>query len=319
MTKIIDGKAIAAKVERETAKQVAALKKKGITPKLAVVLVGEDRPSRLYIKRKKEAAERVGIDFSLHEFPKNISKKDLISAVNKIQKDKQLSGLIIQLPLPERLYTPEVLNAINPAIDVDCLTDNNIGKLVMKTNLIEPPTPWAVIKTLKEINFDLAGKNTTIVGAGALVGKPLAIMLINELASVTTCNSHTKDIKKKCLGADVIISAVGKQNLITADMVKKGAVIIDTGIVYVDGKMRGDVDFANVSKKAGFISPTPGGIGPITVAKLLLNTTICAEKKYKIIYNQGGTHGRKRNHKPALQKKIPRRQNMRWRTHRSSR
>lgn len=279
MSTIIDGKAIAAKVEKETAKQVAALKKKGITPKLAVVLVGEDRPSRLYIKRKKEAAERVGISFALHEFPKNISKSNLIEAVNKIQKDRQLTGLIIQLPLPERLYTPEVLNAINPDIDVDCLTDNNIGKLVMKTNLIEPPTPWAVIKTLKEINFDFIGKNITIVGAGALVGKPLSVMLLNELASVTTCNSHTKDIKKKCLEADVIVSAVGKQNLITADMVKKGAIVIDTGIVYVDEKMRGDVDFQPVSKKTSFITPTPGGIGPITVSKLLLNTVTCAKKK----------------------------------------
>src|SRR3989344_8046846 len=283
MSNIIDGKAIAAKIEKEAAKQVTALKKKGITPKLAVILVGEDKPSRTYIRRKKEAAERVGIDFALHELPTNISKDDLIKAVNNIQKDRQLTGLIIQLPLPERLYRPEVLNAINTDIDVDCLTDCNIGKLVMKTNLIEPPTPWAVVKTLKEINFNLAGKNIVIVGAGALVGKPLAIMLVNELASVTTCNSRTKNIKDKCLKADVIISAVGKKDLITANMVKKGTVEIDTGIVYDNGKMRGDVDFAKVAKKTSFITPTPGGIGPITVAKLLLNTVICAEKKSGVV------------------------------------
>ncbi len=283
MSKIIDGKAIAAKIEAEITDRVVLLKKKGITPKLAVVLVGEDRPSRIYIKRKREAAQRAGIDFSLHEFPENITKEELIRAVNKIQTDPLLTGLIIQLPLPERLYVPEVLNAINTDIDVDCLTDCNIGKLVMKTNLIEPPTPWAVIKTLKEINFDLAGKNTTIIGAGALVGKPLTIMLINELASVTTCNSRTKDIKNKCLKADVIICAVGKKNLLTADMVKKGTVVIDTGIVFTDGKMRGDVDFDKVSKKASFITPTPGGIGPITVAKLLLNAVICAEKKTRVL------------------------------------
>ncbi len=279
MSQIIDGKAIAAKIEVETAKQVAALKTKGITPKLAVVLVGEDRPSRIYIKRKKEAAERVGMNFELHELPENITKEGLIQTVNKIQTDPLLTGLIIQLPLPERLYVPEVLNAIHTDIDVDCLTDCNIGKLVMKTNLIEPPTPWAVVKTLQEINFDLTGKNAVIIGAGALVGKPLAIMLVNEHASVTTCNSRTKDIKKKCLAADVIVCAVGKKNLLTADMIKKGAVVIDTGIVYTDGKMHGDVDFIPVSKKASFITPTPGGIGPITVAKLLLNTVICAEKK----------------------------------------
>ena len=153
MSKIIDGKAIAAKIEIELTDRVASLKKEGNTPKLAVILVGEDRPSRIYIKRKKEAAERVGIDFALHEFPENIAKEELIQAVNKIQTDPLLTGLIIQLPLPERLYVPEVLNAIHADIDVDCLTDSNIGKLVMKTNLIEPPTPWAVIKTLKEINF----------------------------------------------------------------------------------------------------------------------------------------------------------------------
>src|SRR3989344_6028316 len=284
MSQIIDGKAIAAKIEAEITNRVVLLKQKGITPKLAVVLVGEDRPSRIYIKRKKEAAERVGIDFTLHEFPENIAKEDLIRAVNKIQKeDPLLTGLIIQLPLPERLYRPEVLNAINTDIDVDCLTDCNIGKLVMKTNLIEPPTPWAVIKTFKEISFNLAGKNIVIVGAGALVGKPLAIMLVNELASVTTCNSRTKNTKKKCLEADVIICAVGKKNLLTADMVKKGTVVIDTGIVYTDGKMHGDVDFEPVSKKASFITPTPGGIGPITVAKLLLNTVICAEKKNEVL------------------------------------
>ena len=278
MSTIIDGKKIAAKIVKVAAKEAALLKTKGIIPKLAVILVGNNKPSLTYIGRKKAAAERGGADFALYQFPKNISKDELIKHVNKIQQDKQLTGLIIQLPLPERLYVSEVLNTINPAIDVDCLTDANIGKLVMQTNHIEPPTPWAVIQTLKEIKCKMVGKNITIVGAGALVGKPLAIMLVNELASVTTCNSHTKDIKKKCLEADVIVSAVGKQNLITADMVKTGAVVIDTGIVYVSGKMYGDVDFSAVSKKASFITPTPGGIGPITVSKLLLNTVTCAKK-----------------------------------------
>ncbi len=279
MANIIDGKKIAAKIERIAAKEATMLKSKGIVPKLAVVLVGNHKPSLTYIGRKKAAAERVGIDFALHQFPKNISKEELIQQVKKIQEDKQLTGLIIQLPLPERLYVSEVLNAIDPAIDVDCLTDTNIGKLVMKTNLIEPPTPWAVIKVLKEIKFKMAGKNITIVGTGALVGKPLAIMLVNELASITTCNSHTKDIQKKCLEADVIVSAVGKKDLITKDMVNKKTIVIDTGISFVSGQMYGDVDFENVSKKVSCITPTPGGIGPITVAKLLRNTVTCAKNK----------------------------------------
>ncbi|MFA5061928.1 MAG: bifunctional 5,10-methylenetetrahydrofolate dehydrogenase/5,10-methenyltetrahydrofolate cyclohydrolase [Patescibacteria group bacterium] len=277
MATIIDGKSIAAKIEKQVARRVQILKQKGITPKLAVVLVGDHKPSRTYIRRKQEAAERVGIKFELYEFPTTVKESNLIKSLEKIQQQKNLAGLIIQLPLPERLYNSRVLNSINPAIDVDCLTDANIGKLVMNTNRIEPPTPWAVIHVLKEIGAKLEGKNITIIGMGALVGKPLAIMLANEKASITTCNKHTQNIKAKCLQADVIITAVGKKNLLTAGMIKKDAIIIDTGIVYIDGKMYGDVDYKNVSRKASFITPTPGGIGPITVAKLLLNTVICAE------------------------------------------
>lgn len=279
MSTIINGKTIAAKIEKTIAKRIAKLKKKGLAPRLAVVSVGEDKPSKLYIKRKQEAAQRVGIDFELHQFARDIKEDELLKKIKNIQKDKKLTGLIIQLPLPERLYNSKTLNAINPNIDVDCLTDTNLGKLVMKTNIIEPPTPWAIIHILKEIKADLIGKNITIVGMGALVGKPLAIMLANERASITTCNSRTKNIKKKCLEADIIITAVGKKNLLTADMVKKGAIIIDAGIVYVDKKMRGDADFENVAQKASYITPTPGGVGPITVSKLLLNTLVCAERQ----------------------------------------
>jgi methylenetetrahydrofolate dehydrogenase (NADP+) / methenyltetrahydrofolate cyclohydrolase len=281
MGKIINGKAIAAQIEKITAKRVALLKRKGAVPKLAVVLVGDNRPSRIYIRRKKEAAERVGMNFSLYEFDAKIKEGALVKKIKKIQSDKRLSGLIIQLPLPEKLYTSPVLNSINPDIDVDCLTDANIGKLVMKTNRIEPPTPWCVVHVLKGICKNLAGKDVTIIGMGALVGKPLAIMLANEKASITTCNSKTKNIKEKCRKADIVVTGVGKKNLLTKDMIKKGAVVIDTGIVFVDGKVRGDTDFKEVIKKASYITPTPGGIGPITVAKLLLNTVICAEQKYK--------------------------------------
>ena len=275
---LIDGKQIAAKLEEEITKRVAELKKKNVTPKLAVILVGDNKPSKTYIRKKQEAAARVGINFELREYPETIEKNELINKIKNIQQNKELTGLIIQLPLPERLYVPEVLNAVNPKIDVDCLTDNNIGKLVMKTNKIEPPTPWAVIQAIKDTGTELAGKNITIIGAGALVGKPLSIMLLNEKATITVCNTHTKDLKKQCRGADIVISAVGKKNLLTADMIKKGAAVIDTGIIYENGKMFGDVDFQKVSKKAGYITPTPGGIGPITVSKLLLNTVICAEK-----------------------------------------
>lgn len=276
--KLIDGKKIAEIVEARTAKKVAELKAKKISVKLAVILVGDDKPSCSYVAKKGESAQKVGIDFELHKYPANISKTDLISEVLKIQSDKKLTGLIVQLPLPEPLYTNDVLNAIKPEIDVDCLTDVNLGKLVMKTNVIVPPTPGAVITILKEIGVDLVGKDITIVGTGALVGKPLTIMMINEGASVITVNSKTKNVKEKCLNADIIVTGVGKKDLITKDMIKSGAIVIDTGVCFENKKMYGDVNVEEALKKASWVTPTPGGVGPNTVARLLWNTAICAEK-----------------------------------------
>ncbi len=275
---LIDGKQIAEKVNQRTAELVAILKKKNITPKLAVILVGEDKPSRTYVRKKGESAKKTGFDFALYELPKNIKQDELIKKIKKIQQDKKLTGLIVQLPLPEHLYATEVLNAIKPEIDVDCLTDVNLGKLVMKTNYIVPPTPGAVMSILHDLNVDLIGKNITIIGAGALVGKPLAIMMMNERASVTTCNSKTKNTKEKCLQADIIVTGVGKKDLLRGDMVKKDAIVIDTGVDFESGKMYGDVNVEEVEKIASYVTPTPGGVGPITVARLLLNTAICAEK-----------------------------------------
>jgi len=275
---LIDGNKISEIIETRTAKKVANLKKAGISVKLAVILVGEDKPSQTYVKRKELAAKRVDIDFELHQFDAKISKEDLIKNVQKIQTDEKLTGLIVQLPLPEPLFTTDVLNAIHPEIDVDCLTDINLGKLVMKTNIIVPPTPGAVITILKEIGTDLVGKNVTIIGTGALVGKPLAIMMINEGASITTVNSHTHNTKEKCLSADIIVTGVGKKNLLRGDMIKPGAIVIDTGVDFENDKMYGDVNVKEALKNASFVTPTPGGVGPNTVARLLWNTAICAEK-----------------------------------------
>jgi len=279
MGKLIDGKKIAEKILQKTTKQVKILQKQGVKPKLAVVLVGEDQPSQTYVRKKAQAAQKCGIDFALYKFPAKISQKKLIAEIEKIQTDKKLSGLIVQLPLPEPLYTTAVLNAINPAIDVDCLTDTNIGKLIMNTYTLLPPTPDAVLEILKFLKAKIRGKNIVIIGTGALVGKPLSIILNNLGATVIACNKETKNIKDKCLKAEIIITAVGKKkNLLTADMIKKGAIVIDTGILFVNGKMQGDVDFANVKNKAGWITPVPGGVGPITVAKLLENVVRCAVK-----------------------------------------
>lgn len=277
MSNIINGKEIADKIEAEVKSRVAKLIKKGVKVRLDVVLVGNDRASATYVNKKGEAAKRVGIDFKLHTFPATISKNSLIKKIKIIQKKS--SGLIVQLPMPEKLYTTDVLNSISPNIDVDCLTHENLGRLVMQSNFITPPTPAAAITILQNLKINLSGKNVTIIGMGSLVGKPLAIMLINEGASVTTCNSRTTNIKEKCLMAEIIITGVGKRDILRGDMVKPGAIVIDTGFVYSDGKLMGDVNFDEVKNIAAFLTPTPGGVGPITVARLLLNTVICAERK----------------------------------------
>ena len=282
MGQLIDGKSIAEKLNQKTAARVAELKKTGRTPKLAVVLVGEDKPSQTYVRRKGKAAERVGMEFDLHELKNEIRTETLLEMLNKIQSDKTVSGLIVQLPLPDHINTNAILNAINPELDVDCLTDVNLGKLVMKTNTIVPPTPGAVMSILHELNVDLIGKNVTIIGAGPLVGKPLAIMLMNERASVTTCNSKTLDTKKKCLTADIIVTGVGKKDVLRGDMVSEGAIVIDTGVSFEDGKMYGDVNVSEVLERVAWVTPTPGGVGPITVARLLYNTLLLTENRTRI-------------------------------------
>lgn len=278
---LINGKQIASVINQQTARKIKILRLRGFLPKLAVIFVGNDKPSATYIRKKQEAAEQVGIDFVIHHFPASITKNELIKKIITIQKDKKIAGLIIQLPLPERLYVPEVLNAVNPNIDVDCLTDINVGKLVMGTSWLTPPTPTAVLEVLRSIKIDLLGKNVTIVGTGALVGRPLAIMMANAGASVITCNSRTNNTKEKCLEADIVITAVGKKDLLRGNMIRPNTIVIDTGIAFKKGKMYGDVNRTEVMKKSSYLTPTPGGIGPITVALLLHNTLLCAQRRQK--------------------------------------
>ncbi len=271
---IIDGKKLAQDILEQVKSDVAKIK---TTPKLAIVFVGEDKPSKTYIRRKREAAEYAGIDFELHEYPTDVTEKKLITEIKKIQKFDDVTGIIVQLPLPAHLDSATIINAIDPDKDVDCMTDINVGKLVMETNGLTPPTPQAVLEILKQINTDVKGKNITIVGAGPLVGKPLTIMLLNKQATVTVCNIYTKDLKKKCKKADILITAVGKKDLIRGNMVKRGAIVIDTGIAFENKKMYGDANFAEVSRRASYITPTPGGVGPITVSLLLKNTLKCSK------------------------------------------
>ena len=274
---IINGQAIAEKINRKTAEKVQELKQKGFVPKLAVVLVGDDPASLTYIRQKEKVARQTGVDFELYKFGQDVTKKELVGSLKQIQKNKAVSGLIIQLPIPERLYCPEVLNAIKPQVDVDFLSEPSLGKILMGTNEIEPPTPGSILTILRDLNIDLNGKDITIVGMGTLVGKPLSMLLEHAGASIITCNSQTKDIPGKCRQADIVISCVGKKDLIRGDMVKNGAIVIDAGFSYVGGKSYGDINFAEVSQKASFVTPTPGGVGPVTVALLISNVVKLAK------------------------------------------
>ncbi|MBI2990428.1 MAG: bifunctional 5,10-methylenetetrahydrofolate dehydrogenase/5,10-methenyltetrahydrofolate cyclohydrolase [Candidatus Magasanikbacteria bacterium] len=281
MSQLINGKTIADRILEQTKTKVEELKKQGAIPSLAVLLVGDDKPSKTYVSKKGEAARNVGINFKLHQLPPDAGKNLIISKVEEIQSQENPNGLIVQLPLPYPEFTAEVLNAINPLADVDCLTNINLGKLVMNTQSLLPPTPAAVLEILKELKIELPGKNVTIIGMGALVGKPLAIMMMNARASLSTCNSITRDTREKCLRADIIITGVGKFGILSGDMVSDGAVIIDTGVDFVNKKMTGDVDVQSFADKNVWITPTPGGVGPITVAKLLSNTVLAASLKAK--------------------------------------
>ena len=281
MNYLIDGKQIAEIVLAKVAAQTALLQRQNITPKLVVVLVGDDQASHTYVRRKQMAAEKCGIRFEITYLPATVSQEDLIDRLLLLQGDAGLSGIIVQLPLPEHLYTPAVLNAIQPEYDVDCLTHTNLGKLMMNNAPWLPPTPAACFEIIKSLGMDVAGKNVAIIGTGALVGKPISVMLMNQRASVTTINSITKDTAAKCLAADIIISGVGKPALVTGSMVRPGAVVIDAGVCFVNGVMRGDANVDEIAEHA-YITPTPGGVGPITVAKLLANTVTAAAQLHNM-------------------------------------
>lgn len=282
MNKLINGKLIAQKIKKENTEMIIELKKQHITPKLAVILVGNDKPSQTYVNKKKEEAEEIGMNFDLYKIDEKISTQELADKIQEIQLDNELSGLIVQLPLPKHIDTKTILNAVKAELDVDCLTDENQNKIEDGTNTIIPPTPGAIMEILKEVNIDVKGKNIVIIGKGILVGKPLSFIVKHLGALVTVCDSKTQDIKEKCLKADIIITGVGKKNIVRGDMVKKGATVIDAGTCFVDKKMYGDVNVAEVLKQADYVTPTPGGVGPITVSMLLHNTLIFAQNKAKI-------------------------------------
>ncbi len=273
MAIVVNGKKIADSILQ---KLKLRIQKQKLRPSLAVVLVGDDKPSATYIRKKAEAAKSIGVKFYLHKFPANIAESKLIAEIKKIQEQK-LSGIIVQLPLPKNLDKKKVLNALKPDLDIDFLTWESLGKLVIAENVLIPPSPGAILEILNYYKINLKGKNIVLVGQGDLIGKPLTNLLMHMPVTLTTCNKDTKHLDRITKTADILITGVGKANLIKSGMVKKGAIVIDAGVSFVGKKMYGDINFDEVSKIASIITPTPGGVGPITVAKLLENVVAIAK------------------------------------------
>ena len=278
MTVIIDGKELAKKIRGQVAEEVEKLKNRGVNPKLAVIMVGEDPASKVYVKNKSKACNEVGIEFEEFLLDKTIEKKELIELIEKLNRRQDIHGILLQSPIPEHLDIYDAFATIDYRKDVDGFHPINIGRLALNRQTFISCTPHGILKMLQEYNINLKGANVVILGRSNIVGKPLAQVLLNNDATITICHSKTKNIDKITKNADILISAIGKAKFVTKDMVKPGAVVIDVGINRgEDGKLVGDVDFVNVSKKASYITPVPGGVGPMTVAMLLHNVVIAAK------------------------------------------
>lgn len=270
---IIDGKAVSAAVKDEVKEQVAALKKDGGVPCLAVVLVGDDPASKVYVRNKKRACEYCGIKSLEYILDKTASEQQLLDLIDVLNKEPTVHGILVQLPLPPHINEQKIINAISEHKDVDAFHPANVGRLMTGNPDFLPCTPAGVMEMLKKYNIETSGKDCVIIGRSNIVGKPMAMLMLMANSTVTICHSKTKNLKEKCLSADILIAAIGKPKFVTADMVKDGAVVIDVGINRTeDGKLCGDVDFDEVSKKASYITPVPGGVGPMTIATLMKNT-----------------------------------------------
>lgn len=279
---ILDGKKVSQELALKLQGEVATFKAQNIHPKLTIILVGEDPASESYVRSKKKLAESVGLEFDLIRYtPEEMDTAQLIEKIQELNNDQKVHGILVQLPLPKHIYEPEIIKAIDPKKDVDGFTAYNLGKMFLSTDFEElaPCTPLGVIRILESYNIDILGKEAVVVGASNIVGKPMGVMLLNRKATVTICNSKTRDLAAQTRRADILVVAVGKAKFITADMVKEGAVVIDVGINRgEDGKICGDVDFENVAPKTSFITPVPGGCGPMTVACLMENVVKAARR-----------------------------------------
>ncbi len=276
---LIDGNALAQRIRAEVAGRTAALRRGGITPALSIILVGDDPASQVYTRHKVNDSTETGLQATLERYPATMAEADLLARIDALNRDPAVHGILVQLPLPRHMDASKVIEAISAAKDVDGFHVANAGALMVGQPGFWPCTPHGCMRMLEDIGYDLRGKHAVVIGRSNIVGKPMALMLLQKNATVTICHSATQDLKAMTLQADVIVAAVGKRNVLTADMVKPGAVVIDVGMNRDDqGRLCGDVDFEAVKQVAGWITPVPGGVGPMTRAMLLVNTLEAAEK-----------------------------------------
>ncbi|PLX77016.1 MAG: bifunctional methylenetetrahydrofolate dehydrogenase/methenyltetrahydrofolate cyclohydrolase FolD [Desulfuromonas sp.] len=280
MARIIDGKQIAKDLRVAIADDAADLKKKGVTPGLAVVLVGDDPASRVYVSMKEKACAECGIFSDEHKLPAETSEEQLLALIDELNNDERIDGILVQLPLPNHIDENKILETISPAKDADGFHPYNVGRLVTGKPLFKPCTPYGVMKMFEAEGVDLKGKDVVVVGRSNIVGKPIAMMCLAEHATVTLCHSRTQDLDAKVRAADIVIAAVGRPEMVKGDWIKDGAVVIDVGVNRVgDKKLVGDVDFEGASKHASAITPVPGGVGPMTITMLLYNTVESAKRR----------------------------------------
>lgn len=280
---LLDGKALSEKIKNEVKLEVEHIvKEKGITPGLAVILVGNDPASSTYVANKAKACENAGIYSVVHKMPETITQEELLETISMMNKNTRLDGILVQLPLPKQIDATVVLEAIDPLKDVDGFHPYNVGRMISNLDSFLSATPFGVMRIFEEYKITLSGKNVVVIGSSDIVGKPMAALLINAKATVTVCNSRTKDLKSHTKNADIVIIAVGVPNLLKEDMVKDGAVVIDVGINRLDnGKLVGDADFEGLKTKCSHLTPVPGGVGPMTIAMLLKNTIKAANLREK--------------------------------------
>ena len=282
MAEILNGKEVAKKVKEEVSLEVERLKQEGIKPKLSVIMVGNDSASAVYVKNKSNACKKTGIEFEEFLLPEETEEKELLELIDKLNKDESVHGILLQSPIPKHIDIEKAFNLISPEKDVDGFNAVNVGNLTIGRDCFVSCTPYGVMRLLEEYNIDVEGKRAVVIGRSNIVGKPMLQCLLSKNATVTICHSRTKDLAAVVREADIVVAAIGKPNFITGDMIKEGAVVIDVGINRMeDGKLLGDVKFDEAEPKASFITPVPGGVGPMTIAMLVENVVKAAKKSKK--------------------------------------